>query len=1147
MNGLDTLRRGLAPAIALFLLTLGAVHAQSLRQPARVAAFVENRGQWTGPGRFLARYGNLDMWVTNDALVYDFHRDADGARRGHVVRMEFVGADGAVVAPLGRPIAERHAYIERGARATEARLFDRVMLRNVARGVDVVTYNDGGFPRYDLHLEPGVDPSSIRLRFHGADGLSIGANGGLVIGTSLGLVEQRELVAYQMIGGARVPVDCRFIVARGNEVSFALGRHDARYPLVIDPLTYSTFVGGVNDDIANGVAADSNGNAYIVGETSSPDYPYTSGAYYATMRGGTDAFVTKISPDGTRVLFSTFIGGTDLDGALDVAVSRNGNVYVAGYTSSADFPARFGYDSTYNGAFDAFVLRLDSTGSRLTFSTVIGGSADDRATAIAVDSIGQVYVGGQTLSSSFPTTAGAYQVTAGGAEAFALRLTPNGRALVYSTFIGGDASEDVTDLAIRHGIAYVVGISESDGTTGDPFPTSTGAMQSAFGGQIDGFVTAVDTNGRGVLYSTLIGAAGDDIARAIAVDNIGAAHITGSTRSSAFPTTGGALQNVINGVQDAFVAKIGPDGGALNFSTFIGGGSIESGEAISVTSTGLTIIAGNTRSDGFPTTINALQQARAGDQDMFVAELGPFAYTLVYGSFLGGTGNDSMRSAAIVGATTLYLTGGTRSTDYPTTIGAAYRINAGGQDAFATRFDILQVTSPNTRTTLCAGDTHMISWSGGSSVNYDIAVSANNGQTWTPIAFGVSGNTYMWAIPAQQPAGSTYRIRVMVSGGSEADANDSTFTIIARPVVQTNPSSITRAERSTVTFSARGTGTQPVFWQRSTDNGLTWEDIPASSNDQLTVVSITAEDDSTLYRALYSNQCDTVATQPARLTVQSVRMVAPSGGEVFCLGTTQTIRFTRQHVDAVNVELSTNGGTNWSTIATNVTVDSLLWTIPTSLRPGGDFRIRVVHSNGSANDASDASFAIHSEPGVVQSPTSATADAGTSARFTVVGDAFPRFTIQWQSRAPGSSDWTDVPNATVGTLVISQTTVEQSGTQYRAVLTNACGSDTSEPATLTVNPSAGISTGDGATIGLAVRPNPASDRAEILFTAQRAAHAHMVVIDARGNTVRTLLDRRVDAGVGRVGVDTRSLASGAYRVVLRVDGVTYTSAFTVVR
>jgi hypothetical protein len=681
------------------------------------------------------------------------------------------------------------------------------------------------------------------------------------------------------------------------------------------------------------------------------------------------------------------------------------------------------------------------------------------------------------------------------------------------------------------------------------FPVTTGAAQVTFGGISDGFAVALDTNGRSALYATLLGGADVDEVRGIAVDAAGALYVTGSTASSTFPTTGGAFQTTLTGPSDAFVLKIGLNGSSLNYSTLLGGTGLESGIAVNVTGDGLALVTGNTSSANFPTVAGSLQQSLSGDQDLFVVELNALATAPMYSSYLGGTADDSVMDAEHIDGLTLYLAGSTMSTDFPTTTGAASTLHAGASDAFVSRFDIVQLLAPNGRNALCAGDSHLISWTGSDLVNYDLAISANNGLTWTPLALGVNGTSYMWAPSASLPAGTAYRIRVRVAGGTEFDASDTAFTVLAPPRVLQHPTNFTRAEGASVTFTAAGTGSAPIgtVWQRSTDRGMTWTDIEGANADQYTTPAFAATDDSVQFRALYFNDCDTAATRAATVVVQAVRIVSPAGGEVFCLGTTQTISFTRQHVETVNIEISTNGGAGWNLLQAGVTGNSFDWTIPTGLRPGSDFRLRVVHAGGPASDAMDASFSIHSAPRVTIDPTDVTAPAGSAASFSVVGDAFPGYAIQWQSMAAGATEWTDIPNGNVAGLLLTGLTAEQNGTRVRAILSNACGADTSATATLTIGGVGSVESGVDASISYSLRPNPARDETNVTFVVRRAGDLRMTLVDARGEVVRTILERPVEPGSEDVRVDTRDLAAGRYRIVLALDEASVSLALTIVR
>src|SRR5260221_455384 len=252
-------------------------------------------------------------------------------------------------------------------------------------------------------------------------------------------------------------------------------------------LIYSTYLGGGDDDQGMGIAVDTDGNAYVTGSTLSANFPTTAGAFQPTYGGVTDAFVTKLNPTGSALVYSTYLGGSEVDFGTGIAVDVDGNAYVTGFTASADFPVTPGPQPLYGGGFDAFVTKLHATGSVLVYSTYLGGSGEDRGHGIAVDSAGNAYVTGQTASINFPTTAAAFQTTFGGGsatfgDAFMTKLNATGLALDYSSFLGGSADDVGTGIAVDAvGNAYVTGHTGSDN-----FPTTTGAFQPTGGGLING-------------------------------------------------------------------------------------------------------------------------------------------------------------------------------------------------------------------------------------------------------------------------------------------------------------------------------------------------------------------------------------------------------------------------------------------------------------------------------------------------------------------------------------------------------------------------------------------------------------------------------------------------------------------------------------
>ncbi len=411
-------------------------------------------------------------------------------------------------------------------------------------------------------------------------------------------------------------------------------------------LVYSTYLGGSQDDYGYGIAIDATGSAYVVGETHSPDFPTTPGAFQTTFAGYSSAFVTKLSPDGSQLMYSTYLGGGGQDTGRGVAVDAVGNAYVTGTAGSKDFP-------TTPGAFqqvcprslyvswcsDAFVTKLNPAGSALVYSTHLGGSnttVGEGGNAIAVDAVGNAYVAGVAGSGDFPTTPGAFQPHHPGivpGQGFVTKFNATGSALVYSTFLGGTFSTGVSGIAVdTAGNAYVTGATHA----GD-FPVTPGAFQTTFGGAADGFVThhafvtKFKVDGSGLVYSTFLGGSGTaDEAFGIAVDAQGNAYVTGRTVSDDFPTAHPiqAARNhgvptfcTLQGCSDAFVTKLNATGTGLVYSTFLGGLSGDEGMGIAADTAGNAYVTGFTPSIDFPVTPEAFQPTNHGHGDAFIAKI----------------------------------------------------------------------------------------------------------------------------------------------------------------------------------------------------------------------------------------------------------------------------------------------------------------------------------------------------------------------------------------------------------------------------------------------------------------------------------------------------------------------------------------------
>lgn len=376
-------------------------------------------------------------------------------------------------------------------------------------------------------------------------------------------------------------------------------------------LVYSTYLGGGNGSgNGNAIAVDSSGNAYVTGNTTSPNFP-TQNALQSTIGGGnTDAFVTKLNATGNGLIYSTYLGGSGNDDGSGIAVDTAGNAYVTGFTSSINFPTLNAFQSAFGGNTDAFVTKLNATGSGLVYSTYLGGTNLDFGNAIAVDTAGNAYVTGNTTSPNFPTQNAFQSTFGGGNDAFVTKLSATGSGLIYSTYLGGSGDDVGKGIALdTANNAYVTGFTSSGN-----FPTQS-AFQNTFGGTNDAFVTKLNTTGNGLVYSTYLGGSGDDDGNAIAVDSSGNAYVTGNTTSPNFPTLN-AFQS--GNANSAFVTEFNSTSG-LVYSTYLGT-PVTFGQGVAVDTAGNAYVTGSTNSPNFPTQ-NAFQGTFVGTRDGFVTKL----------------------------------------------------------------------------------------------------------------------------------------------------------------------------------------------------------------------------------------------------------------------------------------------------------------------------------------------------------------------------------------------------------------------------------------------------------------------------------------------------------------------------------------------
>jgi Beta-propeller repeat len=632
--------------------------------------FEANQGQTDAQVQFLAHGQGYILFLTAHEAVFAFRPPAahgqhptrlmprPGAVQDtpdtaqSVVRMQLLGANSAPqVVGLEELPGKANYFIGNDPQQWRANVptYAKVKYAAVYPGVDLVYYGQSRQLEYDFIVAPGADPTTIMLGFEGIDHVDMDAQGDLVLSTAGGSLRFQKPVVYQEGDGGRQAIAGSYVRKGPHQVGFHVAAYDLARPLVIDPvLSYATYLGGRGGETGFGIAVDAAGAAYVTGITASADFP-TVDPLQPALDGFADAFVVKLTADGAALVYATYLGGSGIgvDQGQGIAVDAAGAAYVTGKTTSADFPTVHPLQLTFGGGNqDAFVAKLTADGAALVYATYLGGSGDDRGTGIAVDADGAAYVTGSTCSADFPTVH-PLQPTFGG---------------------GGNCSQ-----------------------VGNP------------GG--DAFVAKLRADGSALVYATYLGGSDDENsgqsgASGIAVDAAGQAYVTGSTGSSDFPTVH-PLQlkpPAISSRGDAFVAKLTADGSALVYATYLGGSSGDAGAGIAVDASGAAYVTGFTFSPDFP-TVHPLQPTLRSSvsSNAFVAKLTANGAALIYSTYLGGCRAEVGFGIAVDAAGAAYVTGSTSSPDFPAMPGAFQTTLGGGgicgrmheSDAFVAKIEAL--------------------------------------------------------------------------------------------------------------------------------------------------------------------------------------------------------------------------------------------------------------------------------------------------------------------------------------------------------------------------------------------------------------------------------------------------------------------------
>ena len=760
--------------------------------------FEANTGQFEGAPQFIARGAECSVFLgPTQAEILLGKSSAQnvlpGRSSARSVTLQLAGANPASKIAGREPMPAKANYFVGNDPAqwrTGVPLFSKVQVDNVYPGVQVIYYaNQSAQLEYDFLLQPRAHPEQIRFQIGGADNVRVDAAGNLVLKIGADEIQQHKPVAYQESRGTRKAVEVSYHLNQDGTVGFALGDYDPGLALVIDPsLDFLTYIGGKKLDIGWAITVDPSTNIYVAGETLSTDLPTTNfiqfnGTNFSQFRGGNrsfgDAFVAKYDNSGA-LQFLTYLGGKTDDGALGIAYDSNSDaVWITGFTDSTNFPLvnpvrdqLTGPNKNANRTFaaDAFLTKLDPSGSTLLFSTYFGGDNIDEGVGIAVDETGSVYATGLTSSTNLTgMQPGAFQTVAGGnLDAFITKLMPLGSNLytnAYTTFIGGTNTEYGLGIAVDSGHdAWITGLTFStnfftanaieltnafftDGIVFSNLNAQPNTPHNHNDNHSDAFVTELSADGLTVPFSTYLGGSNDDVGEKIAIDSFDNVFVTGYTLSRDFPTNRITLLPVptdvtnqivfanegTNFIAHVFVTEISNH--ALAYSTHFGGSRADQGLGIAVDNNGQTYVTGSTTSTNFvptilvvtnfttkvkknetitnyfgfvtnsvaftnlsSTNITVKLKHKGNTNDVFLTVLSPEFTNFNHVILLGGPGEDEANALAIdPGGNAAYIVGSTTSTTNFATPNAAEPIFGGGKksgklsDAFVGKIQIVPV------------------------------------------------------------------------------------------------------------------------------------------------------------------------------------------------------------------------------------------------------------------------------------------------------------------------------------------------------------------------------------------------------------------------------------------------------------------------
>lgn len=689
--------------------------------------FVENKGQWIEGVQYKAEIPGANLWLSSTSFTFDFYSQEDmrvmhqkmhdksnvGLEnlivRRHTYKVSFIGANPEMNYIGRKKSSTYHNYFlgnDKSKWASNVSLNKEVFGTDLYDGIDIENYSNNGNFKYNFIVHPGADPSQIKLEYVDAE-MKLQYKQ-LKLDLSVGVVFEKEPIAYQIIDGKKKNIRCNYRVEE-NIVSFEFPKgYDDNYALIIDPeLIFSTYTGSLADNWGFTATYDENGNLYGGGIVFSTGYPTTTGAFDQIFNGGgQDIGITKYTSDGSDLIYSTYLGGEDNESPHSLMVDSEENLIVMGSTKSTDFPTTVGaYDETYNGGDkDIIITKFNSDGTDLLASTFLGGNdldgelfftsslkhnyGDEARGEVFIDADDKIYIASVTQSADFPTTLLSEEQTyQGGHDAVVVAFPPTLDSLLFSTYIGGNQDDAAYSIKKKESLIVVVG-----GTASSNFPSTSGALNPNYlGGSTDGFVLSLDSNGS-IYNSSFIGTNAYDQAYFVEIDPEFHIFLTGQTEGT-YPVSAGVYSNA-NGSQ--FVQEMSSELSQSILSTVFGTG----GAGIDISPTAFLVdqcdhvyisgwggIQGTGSTTGMPITPDAFQSTTDGNDFYFIV-FGSNFNDLLYATYFGGNGTGE------------HVDGGTSRFDDDGIIYQAVCAGCGGSDAFPTTSGAWSQTNGSTNCNL---------------------------------------------------------------------------------------------------------------------------------------------------------------------------------------------------------------------------------------------------------------------------------------------------------------------------------------------------------------------------------------------------------------------------------------------------------------